>query len=237
MINHFSFDLETAKPIPDFSKWREHVPLGVSCASSYWFGGRALWYAGKTQNTFTPKMSESEKNEMIETIFDAMVNGYTIVSFNGAGFDFHMLYLETQDSEIKKKIREIAYNHVDMMFHFYTVKGYPIGLDKMSKSIGLSGKTEGMHGDLAPELWQKGEYEKVLEYVSDDGRLTYDSYRIIMAQNGFSWISNSGYNNTFILENNKWMTVDECLRIPEFHPKWMREPLMRKDMVGWLDES
>ena len=42
--------------------------------------------------------------------------------------------------------RQIALDHVDMMFHFYATLGYPLSLDKAAHGMGTPGKPEGMNG-------------------------------------------------------------------------------------------
>ena len=34
----------------------------------------------------------------------------------------------------------VALNHIDLMFHFFCEKGYPLGLDAAAKGMGLPGK-------------------------------------------------------------------------------------------------
>ena len=53
-----------------------------------------------------------------------------------------------------------------MMFHVFCLKGYPLGLDKAAKGMDLAGKTPGMTGDMAPKMWQEGQYEESIWNMS-----------------------------------------------------------------------
>ena len=69
--------------------------------------------------------------------------------------------------------RELAMGHVDMMYHFFCGKGFPIKLNAAAKAIGVS-KPENVDGSVAPQLWKDGDCQTVLDYVAQDCRLTLD---------------------------------------------------------------
>ena len=47
-----------------------------------------------------------------------------------------------------------------MMFHFFCVQGYALGLDRAAKGMGLAGKLPGMTGALAPRYWAEGRRQR-----------------------------------------------------------------------------
>ena len=85
-------------------------------------------------------MNKADLGELLKTMVDAVNKGWNIVTWNGLGFDFDVLAEESGEWEI---CRELALDHIDMMFHFFCIQGYPLGLEKAAQGMGLSGKMEG----------------------------------------------------------------------------------------------
>ena len=155
--------------------------------------------------------------------------GYTILTFNGLGFDFDIL---AEKSGRLENCKRLAALHLDMFFHIFCLQGYCPGLGAIAKGLGLAGKTEGMHGALAPEMWQRGEYGKVLEYVAQDVRTTLAVARFVDAWGSIQWTSKSGKSNS--VEIGQWLTVQESLELPEPDTSWMLDPWPRTKFTGWL---
>lgn len=103
-------------------------------------------------------MSQIEVQEMIRELMRCVDDeGYTLLTWNGLGFDFPVL---ADESGLLAECQEFARNHVDMMFYILCIRGHRLGLDTAAKGMGLPGKTEGMTGADAPKLWADGQYEK-----------------------------------------------------------------------------
>jgi len=80
----------------------------------------------------------------------AMANsGFTIVTWNGLSFDFDVL---AEESGQLAECRQLALERIDMMFHIFCVKGFPVGLDNAARGTGIAGKPAGMSGVKAPQL-------------------------------------------------------------------------------------
>ena len=158
-MNLLAFDLETARLTPDGEDWHAHRPLGISCYALAWRNegaiktvvGHAQDGAGSPQ----PQMSRAECRSLVEELADKVSQGYTLLTWNGLGFDFNVL---AEEAGMHSACCELARAHVDMMFHFFCLQGYPLGLDTAAKGMGLAGKVEGMDGAQAPILWQQGQY-------------------------------------------------------------------------------
>ena len=116
--------------------------------------------------------------------------------------------------------------------HFFCIKGYRIGLDAIAKGCRLPGKIEGMNGALAPELWQAGEYQRVLDYVAQDVRATLAVVQAVEAQKGFAWMAKSGRLNSVSI--HKWLTVEDALKLPLPDTSWMDTPIDRNEFTQWL---
>ena len=227
-----SFDIEIAKDLPDdFDSFKNYRPLGISCAAAITHDENVTtWYGGKRNGEFSDRMSKDEVVEMVDYLWDLRQGGYQIYTWNGLGFDFDILYEESGSDE---RCKELARTHVDMMFHFFCIKGFAISLDKAAKGMGLSGKTEGMNGALAPKLWREGQYEQVLEYVEQDALLTLELAKLCESELKVRWTSNRGFKQECPLPGG-WLTVEKARELPEADTSWMSTPWPRSKFTGWL---
>jgi len=233
--NYLGFDIEIAKPIPenesDFSQYR---PLGISCAGGYTSNGeKLLWYGKNADGSIAGQMSVHEVRSMVMDLKKAVDTGMTIVTWNGLGFDFDIL---AEESGLKDECVQLAVNHVDMMFHFFCLQGYPLGLDKAAKGMRLLGKTEGMSGALAPKYWAEGRYKEILEYVTNDARMTTQVAMATEKEKRIAWTSNSGRFQTVGLSKG-WLSVREALKLPKPDNSWISDPWERRKFTGWTEQN
>ena len=170
---YLAFDIETAKTTDDGIDWRSCRPLGISCAATLPADSKelVLWHGGKDRKCPADRMSQQEAGKLVDYLATQVGNGYTIVTWNGLGYDFDIL---AEESGMFEDCPKLATNHVDMMFHVLCELGYAVGLDAAAKGMGLAGKTEGMNGAIAPVLWAEGRREEVLGYVAQDVRTTLE---------------------------------------------------------------
>ena len=122
--NFLAFDIETTKLFPDGEDWRDHRPLGVACAAAYSpdFHQPITWYTSD-EDGIAFQMSQEDISLMVGQLQCLARDGYTIVTWNGMGFDFDVL---AEESAMHPECRDLALSHIDMMFHFFTEKGYPL---------------------------------------------------------------------------------------------------------------
>lgn len=208
--------------------WKRFRPLGITCAAAASSdGGLWNWWAND-RGKFTAKMSRHECVQMLLGLEALVEDGYTILTWNGLGFDFCIL---ADESGLHEDCAEFSLDHIDMMFHFFASKGFPLGLDTASKGMGLPGKPEGMTGAIAPQLWANGEYHKVLDYVSWDARNSLGLAQAVDKAYCLEWTAKSGRRNTWHAE--KWLTVKEAMASPEPDTDWMKDPWPRSKFYGW----
>lgn len=196
------FDLEIAKVVPQGEKdWDKHRPLGISCAAiTITLPGGDMTYIWPHPAKYDPKVMLPSKlpihevDNLIRVLWDYHIQGYHIVTWNGLKFDFAIL---AEEGSMPKTCKKIAFNHIDIGFQMLCERGYMIGLDTAAKGLDLPGKTEGMHGALAPVMWAKdrASQDKVLEYVGQDARTTAEVYDGIMETGHVPWIAKSGRLN------------------------------------------
>ena len=227
-----AFDIETAQDVPeDSGDWRIARPFGITCAAALSSDGTlTVWHAQTPEGGFAPRMSRSQVFEVVNALREAHQVGQTILTWNGLGFDFDVL---AEESGMDAVCRELALNHVDMMFHFFCLQGYPLALDTAAKGMGLPGKPAGMSGAMAPGLWTRGEYGRVLEYLRQDVRTVLDLARAVEKGGKLNWISRAGRPTWASI--GTWRTVSEALQLPEPDISWMSKPMSRKRFLQWTE--
>lgn len=228
-----AFDIEIATLIPEGeTDWKKHRPLGITCAALTTPRGTWTYAARNEAGEFTDRMSVDQCRELLYDIQTLEAAGHTILTWNGLGFDWDILGEEARAAETCAKYA-IGEDHIDMMFHFFAAKGYPVGLDAVSKGLGLPGKPEGVHGALAPEMWEEGRQQEVADYVVSDTQNTLDIYFASQSKGGveIKWTARSGRPNTWQAE--RWLSVPEALALPEPDNSWMSDPWPRSKFYDW----
>ena len=229
---YLAFDIEIAKMIPERSNdWNPYRPLGISCAATLTSNRSChLWYGKTPTGDIADKMSREEVVKVVEHLGTEVESGKTILTWNGLGFDFNIL---AEESGLHDICKELALNHVDMMFHILCEQGYPLSLDKAAKGMGLPGKPKGMRGELAPELWLDGRKQEVLDYVTRDVETTLLLAQEVEKKRRLHWVSDRGYHQLLSLPKG-WFTVREALELPQPVSTWMSNPWPRNKFTGWL---
>lgn len=236
MRKYLAFDIEIAKPIPDgCTDWKALRPLGISCAAT-WASDEdepKVWHG----IDHIESMSPSDAFDLVGYMAFMRASGYTILTHNGTSFDFDIL---AEESGMFAECRELALNAVDTMFQFVCLKGFPVSLNAVAKGMGLEGKTAGMNGAMAPQLWATGNYQQVLDYVAQDVRTTLDVAIECEALGSLWWVTKAGAMQHILPHKGKewqWLTVKECLELPLPDVAWMRNPMQRTDMVAWMQSE
>jgi hypothetical protein len=233
---YVALDIETAKDVPgaDFN-WKPHRPLGISCAATLASGADRplVWYSKAGDGRPGGRMSQDDVRRLVHYLSKMTADGFTVLTWNGLGFDFDVLAEESGDLSA---CAECALGHVDMMFHVVCVKGFPVGLDKAAEGMGLPGKPPGMSGIKAPKLWAEGKFKDVLDYVAQDVRTALQIAEACERDRKLTWITQKGKPGSMPLGKG-WLTVREAMRLPEPDTSWMTNPLSRSDFTGWLPST
>jgi hypothetical protein len=229
---YLAFDIEIAQMMPEGEdNWKAHRPLGISCAATLTTeGSPRLWHGKTASGAIGDRMTMAEAREMAAYLRDMTAEGCTILTWNGLGFDFDILAEESGEMDVCK---ELAWNHVDMMFHIFCLKGYGLALNKAALGMGLAGKTPGMKGDLAPVIWAQGRKQEVLDYVAQDVRTTLELALAIERRRELRWTSESGKPQALPISGGL-LRVREAVALPKPDTSWMRTPWQRSKFTGWM---
>lgn len=235
-----AFDLEIAKELPPGeTDWKAHRPLGISCADVAYYQHAVSGIAHRTWHHGV-QMSKNNCAVMVKRLTEMVQDGYTLVTHNGMSFDFDIL---AEESGLHDECVELAMNHVDMMFMVVAHRGWRLALDTAASGMGVKGKKkqvtlttgevlEDMSGARAPELWARGEYQAVLEYLKEDTRTTLELAQEIERRGYIRWRARSGRINRI---STRLLTVYECLKVPEPDTSWMSDPPTRAGMMAWME--
>ena len=227
---YLALDIETAKVLPaDLQDWRSQRPLGISCAATLMDNELQLWHGGDRANP-DDRMNQQEAAALVHYLEDRAKEGFTLLTWNGLGFDLDVL---AEESQMLSQCRALAIAHVDMMWHVFCQLGHGVGLDAAARGMGLEGKLEGMCGELAPVLWAQGKREEVLRYVAQDVRTTMDLATACEALAVLCWVARSGRLRCMALGGG-WLNVSEALGLPLPDTSWMSEPWKRSDFTEWM---
>ncbi len=226
---YLAFDIESAR-LPD-GDWRSCRPLGISCAATLLADSDEpkLWHGGDRARP-ADRMIREEAAELVQYLSAQVEHGYTLLTWNGVGFDLDVL---AEESGLLETCRTLALAHVDMMFHVLCRLGYGVSLDAAARGMGLAGKPEGMNGAVAPTLWAEGKREEVLRYVGQDVRTTLELARACEGCGELRWVARSGRLRCMTLREG-WLTVREALELPLPDTSWMDEPWPREKFTGWM---
>jgi hypothetical protein len=229
---YLAFDIETAKVLrEDLQDWHSHRPLGIACAATLLGDSQqpALWHGGDRANP-NGRMSRQEAAALVRYLEDQVANGYTLLTWNGLGFDLEIL---AEESQLLESCRALALAHVDMMFHAFCQLGHGVGLDAAARGMALAGKTKGMKGADAPVLWAEGRREEVLKYVAQDVRIALALATACKALGELRWVARSGKVRKMAMPKG-WLTVSEALGLPLPDTSWMDSPWPRERFTGWM---
>ncbi|MSQ95634.1 MAG: hypothetical protein EXR98_13885 [Gemmataceae bacterium] len=229
---YLAFDIETAKDVPgDFSQWRSHRPLGIICAATGTSDAEPrVWHSKTDAGTPASRMTKLDVQALVSYLGIMTSQGYTVLTWNGASFDFDVL---AEESGAHAECRTCVRDHVDMMFHLVCQMGFGVKLEKAAQGLGLPGKAGGMSGSEAPKLWAAGDYEKVLAYVTQDVRLALQVAIECQKRKEFAWVTAKGSRSTKPLPDG-WKTVREAMTLPLPDTAWMDKPMKREDFLAWM---
>ena len=231
---YLAFDIETVKEFPEGEDWRDHRPLGIACAAAYseHISQKTVTWCSTTPTGIADQMSKPDLQLMVAQLCNITARGYTLVTWNGLGFDLDVL---AEESGMTTKCREIALNHVDMMFHLFANKGYPLALSTAATGMGTAGKTEGMDGALAVQMWADGNRQEVIDYCAQDVRSTYELAVACEKRKALHWRSRSDRPQSLFLPEG-WLPVRNAMKIPQPNTEWMTDPIPRSNFTSWLQE-
>ena len=174
-------------------------------------------------------MSQQEAGKLVDYLTEQVESGYTIVTWNGVGFDFDVL---AEESNQRQRCRRLARAHVDMMFHALCRIGHGVSLNAAAKGMCLAGKPHGITGALVPQLWAAGLRREVLEYVEQDVRVTLKLVETCEKVGFLCWETVAGRKRKMGIPNG-WLNVISAEKLPKPKQSWLSVQWDRDRFTGW----
>jgi hypothetical protein len=241
-----SFDIEIANEVPENDRDWPRLRPGIACVALVREDddcATVVFDPLADPNMHDPArkaMTTDAAASVVTMLQDAVKRGDTIVTWNGVGFDFPVLAVE---SGRFADCIELALGSVDMMFQLFCDKGYPLALDTALAGMGLQSKTHSVtlrdgtvvpiSGADAPGLWQAGEHAAVMKYCGDDVKRTVALAVECQKRRRLTWRSRRG-NPMELHVGSSWLTVRQCLLLPLPDTSWMTNPLPRERFIDWM---
>jgi DEAD/DEAH box helicase domain-containing protein len=167
-------DIETRRSAQEVGGWNKAQRMGVSCAVVY----------DSDSDEFHTYLQEDIKPLCRHLQQLDLVIGFNIIRFDYkvlsglSSFDFHSLPT------------------LDLLMKVHEILGYRLSLDHLAQqTLGCQKSADGL---AALEWWKQGRLEKIIEYCTQDVRVTRDLYRF-------------GHDNHFLVFKNK---AEHQVRIP-----------------------
>jgi hypothetical protein len=242
-----AFDVEIAKPVPEGPDILIHRP-GIACAALAREGeerASILFNPAESPGFFGPAITMTREGALriLAALEEAVGRGDTLVTWNGAGFDFRLLADETGRYA---DCARLAMASVDMMFQVLCERGHPLSLDAALKGAALppkmdqvtlrNGETAHISGIDAPAFWQAGEWAAVATYCAADAERTAALAAVCQKSRQLAWVSQKGRPNQVYLRTG-WLTVEQCLALPLPDTSWMTKPMSRDDVLAWTKQA
>ncbi len=211
--------------------------LGILCAALLPYGQSTprLWFGGGELPP-APKLGRDEAVALLEALEECVEQGYYIVTWNGLGFDFHVLAVETGEHA---RCARLAMDHVDLMFLFVSVEGHPISLATAAEACGTS-KSQALTGVEASFYWAQGRYREVLDYLAQDVQATLKVAEHLLSHRGFVWRSRTSdrfraFRLPEAVMGLEDMTVRRCLSLQVSN---LRRPADKEKLryLRWVSE-
>lgn len=234
-MKYVAFDIETAAVVPEGADWRDGRPLGITCAALAWLGPDGnirteARHGCNTDGSPAACLLEDECADIVHALQNVASHGYTLLTWNGLGFDFDIL---AEESGLHSECAALALHHVDMMYQVLCIKGFPLSLNAAAKGMGLAGKSEGVDGAQAPLMWAEGRHAEVLAYVQQDVRTTLQVAQAVEREGCVRWTSKRGRPCTVPIA--QWLTVAEAHALPLPDSSWMQAPWPRSKFTAWME--
>jgi hypothetical protein len=233
MRRFLAFDIETAKILPEnVDDILAHRPLGIACAAAMAddLPQPLTWHGRDESGQPSGRMTREETARLVTDLASLVSQGYTPVTWNGAGFDFDIL---AEESGQLQACATLAAAHVDMLFQAICSLGHRISLQKAAEGMRLPGKKAGISGAVAPAMWAAGRHDEVLAYCVQDVRLTLDLAKACENAHRLAWITQRGSLKQMSLPRG-WLTVREAGELPLPDTSWMSDPPSRERYLGWI---
>ncbi len=206
-------------------------PFRISVAAIFdaTTGRSRVWHATNAAGGPAGELDPALAREVLRFLRRCQLDGKRIVAWNGLSFDLKWMGHAANDLPLAA---EVARELIDPMFQFFCLKGFPVGLQAVADGMAVGAKKL-MDGKDAPLEWQRGNTQKVLDYVVEDCRITTVVAQAIEGKRHIRWRTSRGSLSDVRIP--RLVPVAEAMELPDPDTSWMDRPIPRSRFVGWLD--
>lgn len=231
-MEYLSFDIEISdefdvQPGEDLA---QYGPFHISVAATVESGGNSrLWYSAGDGGVPARSMDRGKARELLAFLAQTQKKGWKLFAWNGLNFDLRWIGYNAGDVETAAGV---ALGLYDPMFQFFNRRGFPVGLAAVAEAMGVR-QVKLMDSADAPREWNKGNHQRVMDYVVGDCQITNQVVDAIARRGSLSWRTRKGTVSSEPMPRFK--TVAEVLREPEPDQSWMvGGGLRRGKFTEWL---
>jgi len=174
LLRYGVLDIETRRSAAEVGGWNKAEKMGVSCAVLY--------------DSESGQFHDYSQDEMAD-LCGHLSQLDRVVGFNLIRFDYKVL----------AGLSDFDFYHLptlDILMKVHEVLGYRLSLDHLAQST--LGARKSADGLMALQWWQQGKVDKIIQYCTQDVRVTRDLYRF-------------GRDNRFLIFKNK---AGHLVRVP-----------------------
>ena len=226
-----SVDIEIADvcEVPEGGDLEDFAPFHISVAATVVQGREtSLWYSRNQDGTIAAHLNEYGARALLRYLDEMQEAGYSVCAWNGLSFDMRWIGYAAGDMALAHRV---ALRMFDPMFQFFMAKGFPVGLGKVGKGMGIS-QAKLMDGADAPKEWMAGNHHKVMDYVIGDCEITNKVVNAIYGERRVKWQTQKG--TTSVLQLPELLPVSEVIDLPMPDQSWMSEPMSKAKFTAWM---
>lgn len=178
------------------------------------------------------EMSEEAVRELVVFFEEEGDMGRQVVSYNGASFDFQMLWLQTTDVDVRKRIEVLAQNHFDLHLACILARGHRIKLDSLATAS--LGQAKTASGASAIDMWKNKDYQNLFEYCTKDVQLLRNLHEIALNDSKLTFESRKGNLFDFDVKEFVGLGADAMSKLPPKKEAWMDDNANLVKVFDWI---
>jgi hypothetical protein len=171
-----------------------------------------------------------EVDEFIKYVLETEA---TLVSFNGAAFDFPFLAAKLKNVWNRAKLAQVAARSIDIMFDFACDNGYRCSLNSLAQPLGAAKTGEGGWAATCDNI------EELVEYCKADVALLKLVCESGEKNNYLKRISQTGKEHVWTLAR-PFRTIKVALEQIVVAPpdqSWQTDPMNLHEGVAWIETA
>lgn len=229
-----SFDIEISDifELKEGEDLEKYAPFHISVAAMAIHGGEEkLWYSYDDDGVPTTSITQQCACDLLRYLDEKQQKGFMVCAWNGLSFNLKVIGQQANDLALAARIALKSY---DPMFQFFNQTGFPVGLAKVAKAMGID-QEKLMDGVDAPKEWRAGKYQEVMDYCMGDCQMTNKIILAIQEAQQVKWVTKKGIVRSKPLSELR--QVEKVIKDPAPDQSWMKQPLLKEKFYKWIPKE